>query len=83
MSESLTLLGHRVASELAEAVIDFYCRLGELTLQVRASEIIKLLAFLRDDQQCQFWCLVDITAVDWPGRAERIRCCLSLAVAEA
>ncbi len=27
--------------------------------------------FLRDDPRCQFWNIVDITAVDWPGRERR------------
>ena len=27
--------------------------------------------FLRDDERCQFWSLVDVTAVDWPGRERR------------
>ena len=27
--------------------------------------------FLRDDPRCQFWNLIDITAVDWPSRERR------------
>ena len=27
--------------------------------------------FLRDDSRCLFWNIVDITAVDWPGRERR------------
>ena len=27
--------------------------------------------FLRDDPRCLFWNIVDITAVDWPGRERR------------
>jgi NADH-quinone oxidoreductase subunit C len=27
--------------------------------------------FLRDDERCQFWSIVDVTAIDWPGRARR------------
>ncbi len=27
--------------------------------------------FLRDDPRCQFWNLIDVTAVDWPGRERR------------
>ena len=36
-----------------------------------SSEIVKVATFLRDDERCQFWSFIDITAVDWPGRAPR------------
>ena len=26
---------------------------------------------MRDDERCQFWCLIDITAIDWPERERR------------
>jgi NADH-quinone oxidoreductase subunit C len=26
---------------------------------------------LRNDERCQFWCIIDITAVDWPERERR------------
>ena len=27
--------------------------------------------FLRDDPACQFICIIDVTAVDWPSREKR------------
>ena len=36
-----------------------------------ARDIVKVVTFLRDDERCQFWSLIDITAVDWPGRERR------------
>ena len=27
--------------------------------------------FLRDDPRCLFWSIIDVTAVDWPGRERR------------
>ena len=34
-------------------------------------DIVKVATFLRDDPRCQFWCLIDVTAVDWPARERR------------
>ena len=44
---------------------------GELTLIAEASQLLSLLTFLRDDAQCQFICFTDITAADYPERAQR------------
>ena len=43
----------------------------ELTVTAQAPEIVKVMRFLRDDPACQFRCLIDITAVDWPSRDRR------------
>jgi len=45
--------------------------LGELSVTVKASDIVTAARFLRDDPACQFVNIVDITAVDWPGREKR------------
>lgn len=44
---------------------------GELTLHVARDHILTALAFLRDDPECDFKMLVDVTAVDYPNRPER------------
>jgi NADH-quinone oxidoreductase subunit C len=44
---------------------------GELNVEVEASELLDTLAFLRDDMQCQFISLIDISGVDYPSRAQR------------
>ncbi|ARO15231.1 NADH-quinone oxidoreductase subunit C [Ketogulonicigenium robustum] len=44
---------------------------GELTLTAAPADLPALLAFLRDDPQCRFGTLVDITAIDYPARAPR------------
>jgi NADH-quinone oxidoreductase subunit C len=41
---------------------------GELTLAVPADRVTDVLAFLRDDEQCRFDFLTDVTAVHWPDR---------------
>lgn len=44
---------------------------GELTLGVEANDLIDTLTLLRDDLQCQFISLIDISGVDYPSRAQR------------
>lgn len=44
---------------------------GELTLTVPTDRLISILTFLRDDVQCQFINLTDISGVDYPQRAKR------------
>jgi NADH-quinone oxidoreductase subunit C len=69
--ETLTELGEHVAASLAREVISFKVVYGELTVSVRAEDIVKVIRFLRDDPVCQFSVLIDITAVDFPQRAKR------------
>src|SRR5215475_12341162 len=71
MNETLDTLGKTVAGALAPAVSGYALAHGELTLTAKASDIVSVLRFLRDDSRCLFWCLIDITAVDWPGRERR------------
>jgi len=44
---------------------------GELTLTCEPGQILPLLHFLRDDQECAFSILIDLCGVDWPQRAKR------------
>jgi NADH-quinone oxidoreductase subunit C len=71
MNETLDTLGKSVAGALGPAVTGHAVAHGELTLTARASDIVSVLRFLRDDARCLFWCLIDITAVDWPSRERR------------
>ena len=43
----------------------------ELILQVKRESLLKVLEFLKNDRECDFKILVDITAVDFPDRPER------------
>lgn len=43
---------------------------GELVFRAGAEAAPRVLRLLRDDAECDFAVLVDVTAVDWPGRAE-------------
>ena len=37
----------------------------------KRGDIVSVMRFLRDDPRCLFWNIVDVTAVDWPGREQR------------
>jgi NADH-quinone oxidoreductase subunit C len=69
----------RALSELSDYVragcpsqtVSVEIALGELAVTSTVGGIVKLLRFVRDDAACQFKLLLDITAVDWPGRNPR------------
>ena len=71
MDETLDKLGETIAAALPGAVTGHGVAHGELTLTAVAKNIVKVATFLRDDERCQFCSFIDITAVDWPGRAPR------------
>src|SRR5215470_17275169 len=71
MDETLHKLGEIIAGALPGSVLNHAVAHGELTVAVTAPDIVKVATFLRDDERCQFWSLVDVTAVDWPGRDRR------------
>ena len=71
MDEALHDLGGYIAAALPQEVIGTDVAYGELVVRARATTITKLLTFLRDDSNCLFKVLLDITAVDRPEREER------------
>ncbi len=71
MSEALNLLGEAIVNALPGAVTGRSLAYGELTITAEASEIVKVVTFLRDDPRCQFISFIDVTAVDWPAREKR------------
>ena len=71
MDETLAQFGATIAEALSGAVTDHKVAHGELTIVVPLCDIIKVATFLRDDARCQFSCIIDVTAVDWPGRERR------------
>ena len=68
---ALKEIGSHIAENLANEVISYEVVGGELTVLVRAEHIVKVLSFLRDDQECQFKQLHDVCGVDYPERADR------------
>jgi NADH-quinone oxidoreductase subunit C len=71
MSEALTELATHIQTKRPDAVLGFDIGFDELTLSVTASGLVGLVDFLKTDQTCKFSTLVDITAVDYPGRSAR------------
>ena len=71
MTESLDRLGQAIKSALGESVTGYEIACGELTVTAKAADIVKVATFLRDDPACQFICIIDVTAVDWPKREQR------------
>jgi NADH-quinone oxidoreductase subunit C len=71
MDETLDTLGKAIAAALPSAVTGAAVANHELTIIARAADIVEVMRFLRDDPRCQFVCLIDVTAVDWPSREQR------------
>ncbi|MES1155432.1 MAG: NADH-quinone oxidoreductase subunit C [Pseudorhodoplanes sp.] len=71
MDETLEKLGQTIAGALGGAVSGHQVVLGELTVTANAADIVKVVRFLRDDPACQFWSIIDVTAIDWPAREQR------------
>jgi NADH-quinone oxidoreductase subunit C len=70
MDETLDTLGKMIAAALP-AVTGHEVAHHELNLTAQASDIVAVMRFLRDDPRCDFVCLIDVTAVDWPSREKR------------
>ena len=71
MNQALIDLGEYVTAALPEDVARSDVAYDELMVWTEAAALIKVLRFLRDDQNCQFKQLTDITAVDFPDRDQR------------
>ena len=71
MDEALDRLGATIKNALGASVTGYEVVRGELCVSAKAADIVKLATFLRTDPACQFICIIDITAVDWPGREPR------------
>ena len=68
---ALDELGAHIASSMTSAIEGQAVRFGELTLNVRADQVVTVLTFLRDDPRCKFTTLIDICGADYPSRAKR------------
>ena len=71
MNQALIDLGDYIDAALPEEVQGYEIAYDELMVTVGRDAVVKVLGFLRDDQNCQFKQLVDLTAVDFPERAAR------------
>ena len=72
MSEILIEMAELVASKVGDALEGHAINdMGELTLHVKAEKLVDIVELLKTNQQLKFSTLIDITAVDYPGRAKR------------
>ena len=71
MDQALRDLGDYIDAANAGVALGIEIAYGELMVTVEPAAVTKLLTFLRDDQNCQFKQLVDVTAVDHPDRQAR------------
>ncbi|MBV2142815.1 NADH-quinone oxidoreductase subunit C [Falsochrobactrum sp. TDYN1] len=69
--EALGELSGYIKERLGDSIEETKLAYGELTLSVPVASLISVLTFLRDDVQCQFINLTDISGVDYPQRAKR------------
>lgn len=71
MTEELKELGEHIAATIDADIHSWRVEYDELTVDARADRIAHVLTFLRDDPLAKFLVLIDLTAVDYPGRAKR------------
>jgi len=71
MDEPLEELGKEIVAALGDAESGYKVAFGQLTLTAGAADIVRVMQFLRDNERCLFWSIIDITAVDWPSREKR------------
>jgi len=69
--EALRDLAAHIEAKQGDAVRASQIVVGELTLLAERDHVVRLLRFLRDDQQCNFETLIDICGVDYPERSDR------------
>ncbi|EYD71288.1 NADH-quinone oxidoreductase subunit C [Limimaricola hongkongensis] len=71
MSEALNDLGAHLESKRPDCVTGWEVAFGELTVTVTPEAIPGVVELLKTDPTCRFSTLIDITAVDYPGREKR------------
>ena len=69
--EGLADIRDHIEAHHADLVRDMSVTNGELTLTVRRTSILNIIAFLRDDPICKFNQLIDLCGVDYPARSRR------------
>src|SRR5690606_6223747 len=71
MSDGLNDLAAHVAATLDADILESVIVNGELTLTVKADDIVDVVTFLRDDPKCRFVSIIDICGADYPARPKR------------
>jgi len=71
MNDTLNDLGDYIAGKAGDAVLSWEIALGELAIVTTRDNLSAVMKLLRDDSNCQFKVLIDVTAADYPEREER------------
>jgi NADH-quinone oxidoreductase subunit C len=67
----LDALGQTIVSALPGAASAHVVAFNQLTVTVEAGKIVEVMKHLRDDPALRFVSIIDVTAVDYPGREKR------------
>lgn len=71
MTQTLQEFGEYIQGMVSDRVTSYHVKNGELVLFTDVNHIVPLLTFLRDDENCLFSQLMDVTALDYPNRPAR------------
>ena len=71
MNDALNDLGEYIAGKAGEHVASWEIALGELMVTTSRDSLMRLMKLARDDANCLFKVLIDVTAADYPEREER------------
>ncbi len=69
--QALEELAAYIGEKQADAIVSHTITRGELTVEVAPNWIVEFVEFLKTDVTCKFSTMIDITAVDYPGRDKR------------
>jgi NADH-quinone oxidoreductase subunit C len=71
VEEQLRELAGHLETRQPDLIAGHRIERGELTVDVLPGDVPALVDFLKTDPQCRFATLVDVTAIDYPGDAQR------------
>jgi NADH-quinone oxidoreductase subunit C len=71
MNEALNSLGEKIVGALNGAATGYSVAFDELTVTVKTEKIVEVVQSIRDNPDCRFISIIDVTAVDYPGRENR------------
>ncbi|MBR1220004.1 NADH-quinone oxidoreductase subunit C [Bradyrhizobium sp. U87765 SZCCT0131] len=70
-SSRLDALGQAIVAALPGAALAYDIAFDQLTVAVETGKIVEVVRLLRDDPRFRFINIIDVTAVDYPGRELR------------
>jgi NADH-quinone oxidoreductase subunit C len=71
MDEALHHHAETIADAFKGSLVAHSIAFGELTVTIPPSDVVAAVKVLRDDERCRYVSIIDITAIDWPGRERR------------